>query len=935
MKSRMLLLCGLWIGLCSLCSEVAAQPLPVDPELRTGRLENGMTYYVRANQKPANQADFYILHNVGAMQEEDAQQGLAHFLEHMAFNGTRNFPGKQLINYLETVGVKFGANLNAFTSMEVTCYNISNVPTVREPIIDSALLILHDWSHFIALEEQEIDAERGVIMEELRTGNKASRRISEQQAPILYNHSKWAKRNVIGHMEGLKSFPYEEIRAFYRRWYRPDLQAIIVVGDIDPDQMVEKIRRVMADIPAVENPEPKQEYLIPDHDAVKVAVATDPEQTIQRGNLIIKRRAIPFAENNTVEAERRGVLLSLLRTMSGLRFQELQQNPNLACMESSFGSSRLTSNCDILYGSFLCREGRIMEAFETFYTEIERIRRYGFTEAEFQVAQKQLANGVEQAYKARVDRRNNSFVRRYMSAFRYNAPLYSAEDEWKIDSTLVASVTLDEVNKLAAELITRKNCVVTFALPERDKALAPTEEAIVAKMEQIAQSELAAPTNREVKTTLLPEDIKLKGSKVRKTETDRFGATVWTLKNGARVVVYPTKHRADDVLVYITSEGGTSTVSDEDYISAYFLTDIMVQSGVADMSKIDLRHRMAGKNAALSPSCGEHYAAFSGSCAPKDVETLLQLFLLQMTAPRFNQNDFETVLNQNLTYYQNRERDPKVIYNDSIAATLYPNDTRARAIKAEDMKSLSFDRLAPLHSHLFGGIQNYRLFFVGDIDPDTLRPLVERYVGSVPKTKGLRTWHDRGIRMPKGEIENRFSAPMHMPKTSIMFAFSGEMPYTLENSLTISALAQIMRMRYTQKIREEKGGSYGVGCGGSLRHIPAEEYLLRVAFDTNKAQSYELMQIVVDELKAFAEVGPSAEDVDKIRKFLLKQYDEQMKSNYTWLNYLQAWHKYGRDEYSDYHRLIEELSPEKVRQMAAKIVADGNIAKIVMDPEEK
>lgn len=933
MRRLMHLFVGILAGVMCLFSEAVAQPLPVDPALRVGRLENGMTYYVRANQKPAKQADFYILHNVGAIQEEDSQQGLAHFLEHMAFNGTVNFPKKNLINYLETIGVKFGANLNAFTSMEVTCYNISNVPMLREPIIDSALLILHDWSHFIALEEAEIDAERGVIIEELRTRNTASRRINEQQAPTVYNNSKYAERNIIGHLEGLRSFHYDEIRDFYHRWYRPDLQAVIVVGDFDPDQMVEKIRRVMSDIPAVENPEPKRAVEVPFHEETKVVFASDAEQTVLRGNLMIKRKATPIAENNTLQAERQSLALSMLRFMSGLRFQEVQQRPDSPFMEASFGNNSLTSTCDMLFGSYLCRDGRVMEGFEAFYTEIERIRRFGFTPAEFNLAQKQMMSGVRQTYVSSVDRRNNYYVRRYMAAFRANIPVFSAEDEWKTDSLLVNEITLDEVNRLAGELITEQNAVVAFALPEREMANAPSKEAILAKMKEIGAKELAAPVNREVKNTLLPDDVRLKRTKVRKSETDRFGATVWELKNGAKVIAMPTKHAADDVLAYFTSEGGTSIVSDEDYMTAYFLADIMQTSGVADMNKIELRHRLAGKNASISPLTGEFHASFSGSCSPKDLESLLQLFLLQMTRPRFNENDFETLVSQNVTYYKNRAKDPRVIYADSVAATLYPNDSRALSIKAEDMEKIDFERLAPLHEQLFSGIQNYQLYFVGDFDLDELKPLVERYIGSIPATKERRTWFDRGNRMPKGEHENRFSAEMRMPKTSVMFAFSGEMAYTPENQLTINALSQVMRMRYTQKIREEKGGSYGVGCSGSLRHMPAEEYLLRVAFDTNKEQSDELMHIVTDELADFAKVGPTEEDIDKIRKFLLKQYDDQMKSNTTWIYYLRALHRYGQDNYSDYHRLIEELSPEKVRAMAAKIVADGNVARIVMDPK--
>ncbi len=906
-------------------------PLPVDPDTRIGKLENGLTYYIRANAKPAGQADFYIVHDVGAIQEEDSQQGLAHFLEHMAFNGTKNFPGKNLINYLETIGVKFGANLNASTGLDITRYHISNVPTTRQGIIDSALLILHDWSHFILLEDDEIDSERGVIMEELRTRNNASRRIYEKQSPTVYGGSIYSKRNVIGTLEGLKSFSYKEIKDFYDCWYRTDLQAVIVVGDFDPAKMEADVKRIMADIPAAKERKPKQKVVIPDNKEPLVVITKDPEQTVLKSTIMYRRAALPNELNSTEMAYRNNLIFRMARFMGGVRFQELQQKPDAKFLEGSLGNTQLIPGYDVLRGGCISHDGKAMEGFKAFCEEVERIRRYGFTPAEFELVKKLTMRNSQQSYIERDNRRHRQFVMSCISHFRENTPLLSAEEQWKLDSTLISQITLKEVNSMLTKLIVPENVVVTMALPEAETA--PTEDQIRKVLHDVRNAKLEKPVERKVAKNLISRGTKLPGSEVVKSETDIFGATVWTLKNGARIVIMPTNYSKDAIYLYAASEGGTSIATDDEYMTAMVIDDIVQMSGVDKFSKMDLRHQLAGKSASVGLGISEFQSSLSGSSSVKDLETMMQLLYLQFTSPRFNKSDFDAMIAQNETYFHNMAKDPKNIMQDSIASALYPGDKRKLSPKAEDMQKVNFDLLPALHKKLYGGIQNYIFTIIGNVDLDTLKPLVEKYIGSVPATGEIRKWHDSKTRMVKGVLEKRFRTSMLMPKTSVSFTFSGNMPYTLENRMVLNALSQVLRMRYTAVIREEKGGSYSVGCQYSMNRLPENTYRLRVSFDTNEEQANELMEVVTDELRKMADNGPDEESIAKIREYMHKQYLDDITHNSQWLSILFDYHFNGVDTYTGYQKAIDALTPEKVRAMAAGILSDGNQLKVVMNPE--
>lgn len=911
-------------------------PIPNDPELRMGVLDNGLTYYIRHNAKPEKQAEFFIFHNVGAMQEEDSQQGLAHFLEHMAFNGTKNFPGKGLINWLETIGVKFGQNLNAGTSTELTVYMMQSVPMVRESVIDSALLILHDWSYFITLDPKEIDNERGVILEELRTRNDANWRITEKSANYLYGDTKYAKRNVIGHEEGLKTFAHQELVDFYHRWYRTDQQAIIVVGDFDVDMMEQKVKAIMADIPAVENPEQKEWIDLPENEEPVVGVVTDPELGGTSVSVYIKRPATPREINNTVMASIMNLMDMYINTISSERMRDVAQKPGAPFTNASIRASRsMTNTAEATLGSAGAREGEVLKAFEALYTEMERIARFGFTESEFERAKAEIDRQIQKDYDERDDRRSQDFVWRYIYNFKDNWAVPSAEMEYEMDKQLMQMISLDMLNNFTKSArFTPENQVVIVTMPEKAGVHIPTEAEVTAIIEKVRNAELEALTEDVVSEPLIPADVKLKGSKVSKTAADKFGATVWTLKNGVKVVVKPTDLKNDQILMDVTSKGGKSVLADDEILTADNLASYIQQAGVGKFSAPELRKQLSGKMASVRPGISSYENGFTGSASPKDIETLMQLTYLYFTAPRFSQDDFNVMIDRLKAAYANIESNPMFALQRELTATLYGNSPRREVLTPDKIDEIDFTKMPAIYEKLYSNADDFTFTFVGNVDMDTFKPLVEKYLGSLPKTKKSFTWKDDGVRVQKGQIENRFTTPMQQRKTTVFYVFSGSMEYNLENDLALSFLKQALDMRYLESVREEKGGTYGVSVGSNLSYSPVDEYLLQIMFDTNPEMADELMEIIMDEIREVAQNGVRAEDLAKIKEYYAKQYPDDTKQNTYWRGIISEYHVKGYDMDNNFMNIVNGFTPEYFKAVAAKILEDNNRILLVMNPEE-
>ncbi len=919
----------LCIAALSLHAQGRLPVIPNDPDVRIGKAPNGMTYYIRHNDKPAKQAEFFILHDVGAIQEDTAQNGLAHFLEHMAFNGTKNFPGKNLINYMETIGVKFGANLNAMTGQEYTQYNMSAVPLLREGIIDSCLLVLHDWSHFISLLPKEIDNERSVIIEELRGGNTGSRRVQEALMPVTMGPTRYAYRNVIGTEAGLRTFSYKELEDFYHKWYRPDLQAIVVVGDFDVDQMEKKILSTMADIPAPTDHSPKIPVKIPGNKEPVVGIATDPEVTNTSVALYIKRDPVPKEMNNTVPIAQFNTALYMAASMASTRLSEMAQKPNAPFIGARIQNGAMTSTCDVIFAGASARPGQAATAFEALYTEVERVKRHGFTESELERVKANLMRNAEISYEARDDRRNEDFVDTYLNNFRNNTPMPDAKTEWKVDSMVISSITLDMVNMLISRVMIAENQVVTMTGPSSSPI--PTKEEVAALIAKVRASNIEPYADNTVKEPLI--STTLKGSPVAKTEAGKFGSTVWTLKNGIRVVLKPTDFKADELMLSATSYGGRSIIPDADLPSAELLPTVISASGVGKFSSIDLSKQLTGKAAKAGPAIGAYSNGINGACSSKDLETMLQLVYLYFTSPRFDRGDFDVMMDKIETSLSNAENDPGTIFKKEFAKAYYNDNFRCLNMDMKRLGLVKFEDMERLYRQLYNNAADFTFIFTGSIDPEKAKPLIEKYIGSLPVNQTRLTYKDDKIAPVKGKVDKTIAVPMQTSKTTVLTVLSGEMPYTLETVLTATIFKQILDIRYTESVREEKGGTYGVSVSMGQQDVPRQRYSLSISFDTDPAMAGELIPIILEEIRELAQEGPKAEDMAKIKEFMVKQRADNLKQNSTWAGYLGNWYLSGKDYATDYDKTLAGIDAAKIKAMAAKILADGNVFRFVMNPE--
>lgn len=917
----------------------APEFIPNDPAVRTGQLENGMKYYIRHNDKQKGLADFYIIHNVGAIQEDDNQQGLAHFLEHMAFNGTNNLPGKMLIEWCEKVGIKFGANLNAGTSWDYTQYLIKDVPVSRQGVVDTAMLILHDWSHFITLDHDEIDKERGVIQEELRTRDGASWRSTINLLKTLFKGTKYEHRNLIGHLDGLQSFTYDDIKSFYDKWYRPDYQAVVIVGDIDAEKVEAQVKSLMADIPApAADAATKEVIIVPDNKEPIVSIFEDPEMLESDISLFIKRPALPDYVRNTVQAEMLSLINSLGGTMANARLSEIAMKPNAPFTNAHIGNGGV-GICPTLDGLTVgvgTKDGELMKGFEAALVELERIRRHGFTEGEFERAKAQVLRREEQAYNNRNDRMNGQYVNRYLSAFRRNSAFPDAELEWKMDSAIIAQLPLVAINQTFASYITDHNNVVIVNAPKKEGVVNPTEAQILEAIAKVKGSEIAPYQDNTVKEPLIAPNAKLKGSKVKKSGANAtLGTTEWTLKNGVKVVVKPTTFKADEVQIQMVSQAGISCLSDDDYNTGKYLSLVTSQMGLSKFSATELRKQLSGKSASTAVAPDDYTTSVYGNGSPKDLETILQLLYLRFTDPRFNEDDFNTVLGQYISYVENITTNPDYVASSEQLKSLYGNNPRRQQISTEVLKSINFDRVAPIYRQLLSNAADFTVYIVGNVDLATLKPLVEKYIGSLPaKKKKLTKRVDDGVRYATGEVINDFKAPMQQPKVSVCRFYTGDIEFNLENTVTATFLKDILRSRYTTSIREEKGGTYGVTVGCSVDPYYTPTYQFAIQFDTNETMADELSEIVVAEIKELAANGPKAEDLNKVREYLIKEWNNRLVQNGAWMSYIRHFYTYGEDmnRVANYENIVKSMTGEKIAAMAAKILADNNMTYVVMRP---
>jgi zinc protease len=906
-------------------------PLPVDSKVIIGQLDNGMRYYIRKNAEPKDRAEFYIVHNVGAILEDDDQDGLAHFAEHMAFNGTVNFPDKGVLNFLENIGVKFGHNVNAFTAQDVTAYNLSNVPLTRETIIDSALLILHDWSSYIAFEDDEIDAERGVIREEWRTRRTAEFRAHREKMEILLRDSKYAKRDVIGSIDVINNHKYETIRRFYIDWYRPDLQALIIVGDFDIQMMEQKVVERFSKIPARTNQQPVPVFEVPDHKETLVGFFTDPEISRTMVEVYYKHPVVPNDKKN-LGYFRDNIIQRLYSQMLNARFNELVQkdNPPFVVAYSYYGSIVRSKNAYVILAN--ARDNQTERAMKSMLEENYRVHQHGFTQTELDRAKADLLRSIENSYKERDKMKNSSLVWEYFAHFTENEPVPGVEFEYMFSQSLVPSITLSDVNQKAKDWITDENMVIFVTAPEKEKDSLPNEEEVLAIYQSVKNSTLEAYVDN-VSTEPLVSKVPQPGKISKELKNSKLEATEWQLSNGVKVIIKPTDFKEDEVLFSAYSPGGYSLVKDSDVPSAQMVSAIAMMSGVGDHSRVDLEKMLAGKKVNVMPFVGETEEGFNGNASPNDIEEMLQLIYLYFTNPRFDQAAYSSYMSRIQAVLQNAGSNPNMVFRDSISFITSDRHFRRRSMNIDLLNEVEFDRIQYIYKDRFADASDFTFVFVGNIDAEKFKPLVETYLATLPNIGRKEKWVDNRIRFPKGQNKDPFQMAMQVPKSSCFVAYQSEVDYNYKNVVFMSAIDHVLGLRYTETIREKEGGTYGVSSRGSLSKTPVNQATVTMLFDTDPEKADHLVGIIHSEFKKILEQGPTEEDLNKAREYFLKTRNENLRENRFWSSAIREYYSNGIDIVSDYENLVKQLNTKEVQKAAQKFFKKANTVEVIMSPK--
>ena len=910
-------------------------PIPTDPNVRIGKLENGLTYYIRHNELPEDRADFYIAQKVGSILEEENQRGLAHFLEHMCFNGTTNFPGKGIIDWLETIGVKFGENLNAYTSIEETVYNIDNVPVIRDGIVDSCLLILHDWANDLTLAEKEIDNERGVIHEEWRTGQGAMMRMYEQVLPKVYEGSKYGHRLPIGTIEVIDNFPYQALRDYYEAWYRPDQQGIVVVGDIDVDKVEAKIKELFSPIPMPTNAPERKYEPVPDNKEPIITIAKDKEQTSTMIYIWHKHPATPNEAKGNLGYLVQNYLFSMIESMLNARLEELRQSANSPFIAAAAQEADvlLAKTTKAFAGLAISKEDGIPTAISALVREIERARKFGFTASEYARAKADYLRALESAYNERDKMKNDEYVQEYVNHFLDNEPIPGIEAEYAIMNQLVPNIPVEAINNgILPQLIKDENIVINIFGPDKEGMVYPTEEEILDIINKTKAEEITAYVDKVSDEPLLKETPK--AGKIVKTEVGPYGSTALTLSNGVRVVIKNTDFKADEIIMSAFSPGGSSIFGTQEALQVRMLNSVISLGGLGNFSNVDLEKVLAGKKASIRAFIGSLSESLNGRCSPKDLETLMQLVYLSFTAPRMDDAAFESFKTRTKASMLNAEANPMTAFNDTLQHEMYGHHPMKTRIKADMIDQIDYNRIMEMYKNRFQEAGDFTFLFVGNINLEEAKPLIETYLGGLPTINRKENFKDIKLDRRKGNHKNVFEKQMETPKATVISVISGNCEYNLKNILLMNILSQTMDMVYTETIREKEGASYGVSAFGQISRYPKDEAVFQIYFDTDPAKREKMEQIVMTELQKVTQEGPRPEHLAKVKEFMLKKHTENAKENTYWVSQLTQYYWYNIDMDSNYDKVVNEITIEDVKNFAKALLDQGNIIEVTMTAKE-
>lgn len=938
MRLRKLLFAALFL-LTGMVSAQQVPQIPVDKAVRIGKLDNGLTYYIRHNEWPENVANFYIAQRVGSIQENDDQRGLAHFLEHMAFNGSEHFPDSTLLEYTRSLGVDFGSNLNAYTSIDQTVYRICDVPTKRAAAIDSCILILKDWSNGLTLDAKEIDKERGVIHQEWQLRTSAMTRMLERTLPRLYPGSKYGYRMPIGLMEIIDNFEPKFLRDYYHKWYRPDNQAIIIVGDVDVDHVENYIKELWGGVTVPADAAKVVDEPVPDNAEAIYVFDKDKEQQFSVVGISMKHEAVSNEEKNSVYYLMDQYAKDLITMMLNMRFEEASKKADCPFVgaSSSVGSYIFSKTKGAFDVDGYVKEGKDLEALAAMYRETQRVRQFGFTPGEFDRAKAEYTSQLEKQFTNRNKIKNAQFGDQYRDHFLENEPIPSIEDEYQIMTQgIIPQLNVDMINMFVKELISDNdsNLVVYLFAQEKDGKEYPTEAAMAETVKSVRGETLTPYVDNAKNEPLIKPEAMPKAGKIKKeTENTKLGYKELTLSNGARVILKKTDFKDDEILFQAVANGGNSLYGAADYENLKLFGSVLGASGLGSFSNTELKKALYGKQVAVSFNMQNRNQIVSGNSVPKDIETMMQLVYLNFTDISKDEESYQSLMSQLDVMLKNKSLRPESVFNDSLTAVLYNHDARFMPVTSGDLEKVSYDRILEIAKERLAYASDYVFYFVGNFDEAALRPLIEQYIASLPGSKKKSTYKD----VPgfaKGEVANNFKRVMETPKAMAFEFWHRPIAYTLENSILADAAGQVLSMVYLKDIREDAGAAYSVGATGSVSRSGDKADAFMQAYCPMDPDKVETAVGLLAKGMNDNTVKVDADKVAKIKESMLKNVDENLKQNGYWMDKIDEYVYTGVDFITDYKKVVSGLTPEKIAAFLKELVGAGNHIEVVMLPEK-
>jgi zinc protease len=920
----------LWLAFSALSLLGAdSDRLPIDPDVTLKKLPNGLTYYIRANKKPENRAQFHLVVNAGSILETERQQGLAHFLEHMAFNGTKNFEKNEIINFLERTGMSFGADLNAYTSFDETAYRLE-VPMDKPEVVEKAMQVLEDWAHNITFDAAEIEKERGVVTEEWRTGRGAFGRLRDKQIPVLFHQSLYAERLPIGKTNSIATVTREDFVDYYTKWYRPDLMAVVAVGDFDAKK-IEKM--IVAHFGKLKNPpnapkRPKPE--VPDHEGTLFSIETDPELSSTSIQIACKH---PLTPDGTASDYRRDLVEGLYSSMLNQRIGERVMEANPPYLFAGVGKSHMVRVKDIASMRAGVKEGQWAEGLKALLLESRRARRDGFTTNELERVKTVALRNLERAYEERDKSESAGYVREYIANFLEDEPIPGIAEELKLTKKFLSEISLTEVNRAGDRWITETNRVILYSAPEKAGLKKPTQSEILEVIKEADAAEIAAYSDGAFEAPLLTNTPKA-GTIVSEKEHKDVEVTEWVLSNGIHVLLKPTTFKNDQIMMTAFSPGGHSLVPDKDYLSAAMSAGILAQSGWGTYDAIQLRKKLAGKIASVNSSVGDLYETLGGSASPKDLETWFQLMHLHFTAPRADEKAFRSYVTRLKEGIENRKRNPAAVFGDEIEKALYADHPRHRPMTVEMLKELDREAALRIYRERFANAGDFTFLFVGAFKTGDLRPLVLTYLASLPSLERKEAGRFVGDDPKPGKLTVEVKKGIEA-KSSVRIQFHGDARWSMDERLALRSAVDVLRIRLREVMREDKGGVYGVGVGGELNRLPKETFSTAITFTCNPDNVTDLTQAALAEVKRLQTDGPSTENLEKVRETHLRNFEKGLKEDGFWLGNL-AFYRESElpfDGIVKFPERVKALTAENIRDAARKYFSDENLLVARLLPE--